>query len=95
MHKRTTIARQFLLSQEHVQLQRKQPKGRSARSRPELSGPRKPRPRAASAATSLGVPPDWTLLNNSIDNLLAGTGIATVFVDRLTRILRFTPWQHS
>jgi two-component system, chemotaxis family, CheB/CheR fusion protein len=30
-------------------------------------------------------------LNNDMNNLLAGTGVATVFVDRTLKILRFTP----
>jgi two-component system CheB/CheR fusion protein len=34
---------------------------------------------------------DLTRANNDMNNLLAGTGIGTVFVDRQLRILRFTP----
>jgi two-component system CheB/CheR fusion protein len=34
---------------------------------------------------------DLTRANNDMNNLLAGTGIGTVFVDRHLRILRFTP----
>jgi two-component system CheB/CheR fusion protein len=34
---------------------------------------------------------DLTRANNDMNNLLAGTGVATVFVDHRLRILRFTP----
>jgi two-component system CheB/CheR fusion protein len=34
---------------------------------------------------------DLTQLNNDMNNLLAGTGIGTVFVDHQLRIVRFTP----
>ena len=34
---------------------------------------------------------DLTLANNDMNNLLAGTGIGTVFIDHGLRILRFTP----
>jgi two-component system CheB/CheR fusion protein len=34
---------------------------------------------------------DLSRLNNDMNNLLAGTGIGTVFVDHQLRILRFTP----
>jgi two-component system, chemotaxis family, CheB/CheR fusion protein len=34
---------------------------------------------------------DLTRANNDMNNLLAGTGIATVFVDHQLRVLRFTP----
>jgi two-component system CheB/CheR fusion protein len=34
---------------------------------------------------------DLSRINNDMNNLLAGTGIGTVFVDHQLRILRFTP----
>jgi two-component system CheB/CheR fusion protein len=34
---------------------------------------------------------DLSRVNNDMNNLLAGTGVATVFVDHQLRILRFTP----
>ncbi len=34
---------------------------------------------------------DLTRANNDMNNLLAGTGIGTIFVDRQLRIIRFTP----
>jgi two-component system CheB/CheR fusion protein len=34
---------------------------------------------------------DLTRLNNDMNNLLSGTGIATLFLDHQLRILRFTP----
>ena len=34
---------------------------------------------------------DLTRANNDMNNLLAGTGIGTIFVDHDVRILRFTP----
>jgi two-component system CheB/CheR fusion protein len=34
---------------------------------------------------------DLSRVNNDMNNLLAGTGIATVFVDHQSRLLRFTP----
>ena len=34
---------------------------------------------------------DLTRVNNDMNNLLSGTGIGTVFLDRALRILRFTP----
>ena len=34
---------------------------------------------------------DLTRANNDMNNLLAGTGIATVFLDRELRVMRFTP----
>ncbi len=34
---------------------------------------------------------DLTIANNDMNNMVAGTGIGTVFVDHLMRILRFTP----
>lgn len=34
---------------------------------------------------------DLSLLNNDMNNLLAGSGIATIFLDHKLRVLRFTP----
>jgi two-component system CheB/CheR fusion protein len=34
---------------------------------------------------------DLSLANNDMNNLLAGTGIGTIFVDHALHILRFTP----
>jgi len=34
---------------------------------------------------------DLSRANNDMNNLLAGTGIGTVFVDHQLRIMRFTP----
>ena len=38
---------------------------------------------------------DLSISNNDMNNLLAGTNIATVFVDHQQRILRFTPSAHT
>jgi hypothetical protein len=55
--------------------------------------PRKP-PRLArryqTASSASGSQQDWNLLNQIIDDILAATGIATIFVDRQMRLLRIT-----